>query len=333
MNLRGLVPPFHGEIHHKNEVKTMSKFLSLTFIAVFSIVTAASNAAGQCVDFLDVRNADLSTVVRIEPIPTPKPSPEKPDEPERGIVTKLPEKATFKIALKASLTSAFNKHNDFVLFEVLDDVYTYEESPDVPKQDPKAPLMRMKRCTVIPKGTPVYGLVDRSKSKRFLGIGGKSQLKVYVRDILAPGARETIKIKFIDPSDTDHNKDLREKKPVTVPCETALDRDVSCIYGRRTDLSLIAPSKSVLASVGTKYYDARLGEHPLARSDARWLAGFAGFDALLTGSILVDLLKSKDAILQPNMIFEVQTREDLVVWASLKAPEPKKDKGGEDDKK
>ena len=223
-----------------------------------------------------------------------------------ALKVKLVSGSHFKIKLVSALSSDFNKSNDQVLLEVLEDVYGTTEKFDITFRGKTIPVPA-KRCLVIPKGTKLYGIVDRAKPSYPFYIGGKARLHIFVEDLILANGYQ-IKIDFADPiTKVTPNKTLIRK------CKR--EKNKNCLRGRRTKLKFSPAIVAVGAGTGIALAKDETTNDIIALGFLQSLASATGVDSLVN---------PPNAAFNKDMIFDVKTTRESVVWVSLAKPATKK---------
>jgi hypothetical protein len=233
----------------------------------------------------------------------------------------------FKVALDSEVSSSFAKFNDQIPFTVLQNVYANVTLPGLDGKDVE------KRCVVIPKGTKIYGVVDKAKAAYPLYLRGKSRLAVLVQQLeldsnesivgndrierrsdVAEKRTNPIEISFVEPK---IEGSLRNKNQKLLVRGCRIHEGGLCIVGRRPKLAL--PS-NLLSPVAEGYLFAQSDN---GTDVLGWVTGLKAFGGL-TG--LTDLVNPPKASLSTGMVFDVKVTRDQSIWISV-AGSAKKDEG------
>lgn len=285
-------------------------------VIAFSLAAPLNEISAQCSDVLSEQ--ELSDGYKYEDKPglTEEEKKKLPSKPERvySAIKVVTKDTRFKIALDTEVSAGFAKPNDAVPFTVLENVYVNVKVPDIPDIKDKPDINKKlveKRCVLVPKGTKVYGMVDKSKSPYPLYLRGKSRLGVLVHELRIESAesiydKQPLNISFAEPLAPGPARN--PQKPQIRDCRIYTTR--KCVVGRRPKLTL---PPNVITPFAEGYLFAQDDDN------GDWLGVVAATKALGDLSGLNDLVNPPKANLREGMIFDVIVTGGQTVWVAAGA--------------
>lgn len=210
----------------------------------------------------------------------------------------LPHDTAFKIVSAGAMTTSYDRTNDYMVFEVAQNVYF--DSSYV-----SGGVTQTVRCVAIAKGTKVFGKVDYAHKRTILNLAGKARIMVYV-DSLQTDTGETVDIAF---------KELpavyKSRHDIARPCKN--DTSKQCITGRRARGDAVPG----IANPLIKGYEEHLDDDATKQSIAVAAAG-----SLFSISGLSSFVSRPEALLKAGQVYDVVVKNDKTFW--IKLPDPTK---------
>ena len=280
--------------------------VTLVFVGTLCLC-GATVASSQCVPIFTAAHnpivAPMPKTADYPAVPVPKPDNYPADNVEVTIADG--RDSTFLVAIDNDADSGYNRINDLIPMTVVKPLVVI-----VPVD------AQMKyRCTVIPLGAKVWGIVDHARTRSIFALAGKARLRIFVDKFELDDGR-SFTIDFVNPTNllTEAGVDSsQEKNKILEQCKN--NKGKTCVIGRRTKPAIPTAIIGAGASNGVTV----IKDSP---ADSIAILGLIKDLANTTG--VSDLVNQNNALVKSKTVYMVVVKHGDKVWMPVKAAEPAK---------